>query len=99
MDASEKFPQQKGVNDCGIFAVAFATTLCTGFDPTDLQYDQNAFRDGLYSKEIHHTNSVYNADKETSTIKLYQYTTHVGNLKRGKWPNVTNVNNGTMKNV
>lgn len=38
---------QKGGIDCGLFSIAFATTLCTGFHPADLQYNQSYFRDHL----------------------------------------------------
>ena len=32
---------QRGGSDCGLFAIAFATTLCTGFDPVHLLYNQH----------------------------------------------------------
>ena len=38
---------QRGGNDCGLFSIAFAVTLCSGFDPSDLQYDQQFFRSHL----------------------------------------------------
>lgn len=44
------FPQlqcQRGGGDCGLFAIAFATSLCTGLDPTDLKYEQHYLRDHL----------------------------------------------------
>ena len=31
---------QSGGSDCGIFALAFATSLCSGQDPTTTSYDQ-----------------------------------------------------------
>lgn len=39
---------QKGASDCGLFSVAYATTLCTGFDPVDLKYNQEFFRTHLF---------------------------------------------------
>lgn len=38
---------QRGGSDCGLFAIAFAVTLCTGFNPSDLQYNQASFRSHL----------------------------------------------------
>ena len=38
---------QRGGSDCGLFAIAFATTLCTGFDPVHLLYNQHSFRSHL----------------------------------------------------
>ena len=39
--------KQKGYNDCALFAIAFATTLCHGGDPTTKRYDQRAIRPHL----------------------------------------------------
>ena len=39
--------KQKGYNDCALFAIAFATTLCHGGDPTTKRYDQRAMRPHL----------------------------------------------------
>ena len=53
-DAKEiilKFPSvqfQKGGSDCGLFSIAFATSLCTGFDPSDLYYNQDLLREHLF---------------------------------------------------
>ena len=38
---------QRGSSDCGLFSIAFAMTLCTGFDPVEIKYDQKLFRDHL----------------------------------------------------
>lgn len=38
---------QRGASDCGLFSIAFATTLCTGFDPAEIEYNQSLFRDHL----------------------------------------------------
>lgn len=35
---------QRGLNDCGLFALAFATSLCFGDDPSQMQYVQKSFR-------------------------------------------------------
>lgn len=37
--------KQKGKADCGLFAVAFATSLCDGVDPATVTYDQSKMRD------------------------------------------------------
>ena len=39
--------KQKGYNDCALFAIAFATTLCHGGDPTTKRYDHRAMRPHL----------------------------------------------------
>ena len=46
---NEKVQKQKGSNDCALFAIAFATTLCNGKNPTTTQYDQRAMRSHLVS--------------------------------------------------
>ena len=44
---NEKVQKQQGSNDCAIFAIAFATTLCHGNNPTTTRYDQKAMRNHL----------------------------------------------------
>lgn len=36
----EDAQEQVGSSDCGCFAIAYATTLCHGEDPTKVKYDQ-----------------------------------------------------------
>lgn len=43
----EDVQKQHGGNDCGVFALAFATSLCNGKDPSKELYDQQAMRDHL----------------------------------------------------
>ena len=38
---------QSDISDCGLFAIAFATALCTGQDPTGSVFDQSAMRPHL----------------------------------------------------
>ena len=38
---------QSGSSDCGLFALAFATSLCQGFDPANISYDQQQMRNHL----------------------------------------------------
>ena len=39
--------QQTGVQDCGLFAIAFATALCQGVDPTTCSFNQSTMRNHL----------------------------------------------------
>ncbi len=38
-------PSQLGVVDCGLFALAYAFTLCEGHNPARLQFHQNRMRE------------------------------------------------------
>ena len=40
---------QQGNSDCGAFAVAFATALCSGKDPTEINFIQHQLRTHLMS--------------------------------------------------
>ena len=39
---------QKGASDCGLFSLAFATSLCVGANPAQENYIQNELRSHLY---------------------------------------------------
>lgn len=39
--------KQEGVNDCGVFAIAVATGLLFGEDPSNLHFDQSSMRSHL----------------------------------------------------
>ncbi len=39
---------QSGASDCGLFALAFATSLCAGVNPAQLKYIQHDFRSHLF---------------------------------------------------
>ena len=41
---NEKVQRQVGSNDCGLFALAFATDLCHGLDPVNQRYEQGSMR-------------------------------------------------------
>ena len=45
----EDVQRQQGYSDCGLFAVAFATSLCGGEDPTKISYVQHSLRSHLIS--------------------------------------------------
>ena len=42
--SNERVQKQTNSNDCGLFALAFATDLCHGLDPTVQSYDQDKMR-------------------------------------------------------
>ncbi len=39
--------QQRGSNDCGLFALAFIASICCGVEPSTVTYQQNAMRQHL----------------------------------------------------
>ena len=41
--------QQRGSNDCGLFAIAFATSILKGEDPSSVKYLQSSMRQHLVS--------------------------------------------------
>ena len=41
--------RQVGSSDCGLFAIVFATSLCSGLDPHTLKYDQSKMRSNFLS--------------------------------------------------
>ena len=42
-----KIPQQLGTADCGLFAIAIATVLASGLDPTEIVFHQGDMRQHL----------------------------------------------------
>ena len=44
---NQKVQKQSNSNDCGLFAIAFATTLCHGGNPSKTRYDQTALKKHL----------------------------------------------------
>ena len=50
--------RQSGGSNCGLFAIAFATTLCGGLDPHLLNFEQSKMRDHL--KECFVANKLVN---------------------------------------
>ena len=40
---------QSGLSDCGLFAIAFATSICSGKDPTTITFRQEDMRSHLLS--------------------------------------------------
>jgi Ulp1 family protease len=41
--------RQVGSSDCGLFAIVYATSLCSGLDPHTLKYDQSKMRSNFLS--------------------------------------------------
>ena len=41
--------EQVGSNDCGAFAIAFATSLCEGIIPSSVYFDQNSLRQHIFN--------------------------------------------------
>ena len=41
--------KQQGIVDCGVFAVAFATCLASGHDPSSYQFNQKEMRSHLFT--------------------------------------------------
>ena len=39
--------RQRGSSDCGLFAIAFAYSICEGRDPHSICYDQSVMRNTL----------------------------------------------------
>ena len=48
----EKSPQQLGVRDCGVFAVAVCTSLANEIHPSNIAFDQNAMRHHLLNSFV-----------------------------------------------
>ena len=51
---------QYGGSDCGLFALAFATALCVGLDPTACKFKQELMREHFSSCE-HTADNVWNS--------------------------------------
>lgn len=60
--------QQEGGNDCGLFAIAFATLLCVGRDPAKERCDQKILRQELL-KSFEEGDITLFAEKACSTSK------------------------------
>ena len=45
--------RQKGCSDCGLFALAFAATLCSGSCPSNMVYKQSSMRKHLLHCFLH----------------------------------------------
>lgn len=51
--------RQRGSNDCSLFALAFATSLCNGTCPTAMSYTQKSMRTHLLDCLVNHKMSVF----------------------------------------
>ena len=61
---------QVGKNDCGLFAIAFATSLCCGQDPANLRYNQVHLRPHLLKCLSMHAMSTFPHTTKRVTKKL-----------------------------
>jgi len=60
--------QQEGGNDCGLFAIAFATLLCMGRDPARERFDKKIMRQELL-KSFEEEDMALFVEKACSTSK------------------------------
>lgn len=75
--------QQKGVIDCGLFAIAFAVEVCLGKNPEYFQFDQPKMRTHLYNcltegkmiqfPKVNGPESLPRPGRTVYNIKLYCY--------------------------
>ena len=94
--------QQTGAASCGLFALAYAYSLCEGLDPSQLVYESSKFR-SHFSHCIEKQNLI-SKQPSTSLRSLYQLSlgciAFVGCLIRvTKWCVVIHVPNGTISLV
>ena len=98
---------QQGASNCGLFSLAFSTSLCFGDNPLEIQYSQKQLHEHVVScfeaKVI--TNLFQqNQGEDVTELELkrnmpFQFIAHAGYRK---WKNGSVchfVVNGTMKNV
>ena len=67
--------KQQGFKDCGLFAIANATSICYGDDPTALVYEQHGMRQHLLNcleKEEMTTHDVSHSRKEESVAEQHR---------------------------
>ena len=70
--------KQKGVNDCGLFALAYAVDIAEGRNPAKFKYDQEKFRDHLFNCFMAHKLMPFPKIAEhVSTPPPYEHTEHV----------------------
>ena len=61
----------KGGSDCGVFAVAFATSLCTGDSPVTITYHQPSLRGHLMKCLERQTITAFSGVKKKATSLRY----------------------------
>ena len=103
-DITIEFPTmqvQSGSADCGLFALAFATTLCAGNNPAHVNYTQHLLRAHLYECFIQNSISPFpEAARRKKLLEprgqvTYEYFVCVDYWKMARWSSVANVWSGT----
>ena len=61
---------QQGMNDCGLFAIAFATSIASGQDPQSLKYDQKLMRNHLLKCFQNNSIDLFPTEKSTNSHAL-----------------------------
>ena len=61
--------RQKGCSDCGLFALAFAATLCSGSCPSNMVYKQSSMRKHLLDCFLHFSMTIFAGRKITRPSK------------------------------
>ncbi|PIK60068.1 hypothetical protein BSL78_02973 [Apostichopus japonicus] len=61
--------QQKSGSSCGVFALAFAASLCSGQDPTKLHYDEDIIWQGLFENLSNRQMTPFGIKSTTRTVK------------------------------
>ena len=61
--------RQKGCSDCGLFALAFAATLCSGSCPSNMVYKQSSMRKHLLNCFLHFSMTIFAGRKITRPSK------------------------------
>ena len=75
--------RQEGINDCGLFALAYMYTLCSGNNPSLCAYTQSKMRDH-YNNCI--KNKIFEAFPHTSLKRKHiNDKKHEYNVKKDKW--------------
>ena len=93
---------QLGASDCGLFSLAFATSLCFGDNPSEIQYNQKQLREHVVSCFEAKVITPFPAKSRRcnrARAMQFQFIAHAGYLKVEEWFSMSFVMNGTMKNV
>ena len=97
---------QQGASDCGLFSLVFATSLCFGDNPSEIQYNQKQLHEHVVSCFEAKVITPFQQNQGEDVIELelkrnmqFQFIAHAGYLKVEEWFSVSFVMNGTMKNV
>ena len=100
----EPSDRQLNGNDCGLFALAFCTALCSGKDPQGLQFDQKIMRQHLLKCLTQEHMEPFPCKGIICKQQLrrptkFPFTALVVPKKQATWWNAKGAENGTIKNV